>query len=224
MIIQGGMGIGVSNWQLARAVSLTGQLGVTSGTAADTLMVRRLQDGDVGGHIRRALASFPDQEVVTEVLQRFFKHEGRKPGEKYKPITLYQKIANPSREWLTVLGAYVEIFLAKEGHAGLVGMNLLHKIQLPTMASLYGAMLAKVDYFLIGAGIPREIPGVIENLMERQTASMKLEVEGGGDEAFEFNPQQYIELPSDFTRPKFLPIISSHLLATMLAKKKSRRH
>ena len=45
LIIQGGMGIGVSNWVLARSVSKTGQLGVVSGTAMNTVLIRRLQDG-----------------------------------------------------------------------------------------------------------------------------------------------------------------------------------
>jgi len=40
-VIQGGMGVGVSNWQLACAVSLAGQLGVVSGTAINTMLVRR---------------------------------------------------------------------------------------------------------------------------------------------------------------------------------------
>ena len=54
-IIQGGMGAGVSDWRLARAVSVTGQLGVVSGTALDVICARRLQDGDRDGNIRRAL-------------------------------------------------------------------------------------------------------------------------------------------------------------------------
>ncbi|MCJ7755904.1 MAG: hypothetical protein MUP13_15190, partial [Thermoanaerobaculales bacterium] len=58
-IIQGGMGVAISNWNLARTVSKLGQLGVVSGVALEVLLVRRLQDGDVGGHIRRALESFP---------------------------------------------------------------------------------------------------------------------------------------------------------------------
>ena len=37
-IIQGGMGIGVSGWRLARAVSSHGQLGVVSGTAVESLL------------------------------------------------------------------------------------------------------------------------------------------------------------------------------------------
>ena len=55
-IIQGGMGVAISDWRLARAVSLRGQLGVVSGTAIETVVVRRLQDGDIGGHMRRAIA------------------------------------------------------------------------------------------------------------------------------------------------------------------------
>jgi nitronate monooxygenase len=59
LIIQGGMGAAVSNWFLARATALRGQLGVVSGTGIDTVLVRRLQDGDAGGHMRRAMALFP---------------------------------------------------------------------------------------------------------------------------------------------------------------------
>ena len=56
-IIQGGMGVGVSGWRLASAVARTGQLGVVSGSMLDTVIVRRLQDGDPGGYIRRVAAA-----------------------------------------------------------------------------------------------------------------------------------------------------------------------
>ena len=45
-VIQGGMGVAVSSWPLARAVAAAGQLGVVSGTALDAVLARRLQDGD----------------------------------------------------------------------------------------------------------------------------------------------------------------------------------
>ena len=44
-LIQGGMGVAVSSWSLARAVSAAGQLGVVSGTALDAVLARRLEDG-----------------------------------------------------------------------------------------------------------------------------------------------------------------------------------
>ncbi|MBL8980642.1 MAG: nitronate monooxygenase, partial [Gemmatimonadetes bacterium] len=58
-LIQGGMGVGVSNWTLANAVARCGQLGVVSGTVLDTLLVRRLALGDPCGSMRRAMARFP---------------------------------------------------------------------------------------------------------------------------------------------------------------------
>ena len=45
MIIQGGMGVRISSWKLAREVSKKGGLGVISGTAMDVVFVRTLQDG-----------------------------------------------------------------------------------------------------------------------------------------------------------------------------------
>ena len=67
LIIQGGMGAGVSSWQLAHAVSQAGQLGVVSGTALDVIMARRLQLGDLGGDVRRALLQFPVPGVAQPV-------------------------------------------------------------------------------------------------------------------------------------------------------------
>ena len=64
-IIQGGMGVAVSDWRLARAVSQQGQLGVVSGTALDVVLARRLQLGDPEGHLRRAMSEFPFQGVTS---------------------------------------------------------------------------------------------------------------------------------------------------------------
>ena len=44
-IVQGGMGVRISSWKLAREVSKRGELGVISGTAMDVIFVRTLQDG-----------------------------------------------------------------------------------------------------------------------------------------------------------------------------------
>jgi NAD(P)H-dependent flavin oxidoreductase YrpB (nitropropane dioxygenase family) len=145
-IIQGGMGVAVSNWQLARAVSLRGQLGVISGTALDPVLVRRLQDGDAGGHMRRAMNAFPVAGVAESALERFFLPEGRAEGEPYRLLPMYRRTVSRERNQLTMLANFVEVFLAKEGHDGVVGISLLTKVQMPNIASLYGAMLAGVDY------------------------------------------------------------------------------
>lgn len=195
-IIQGGMGIGISNWRLARAVSLRNQLGVVSGTAIDTVFVRRLQDGDVGGDVRRAMEKFPIPQVAANALRRYFRPEGRASGTPYKVLPLHKQVVSKARQQITMLAAFVEVELAKEGHSGAVGMNLLTKIQLPNLALLYGAMLAGVDWILMGAGIPREIPGALDALAEHRIASLRFEVEGlpaGVTETLTFDPREHWE-------------------------------
>ena len=71
VLIQGGMGAGVSDWRLARAVSSLGQLGVVSGTGIDTILARRLQQGDPGGHMRRGLAAFPIDGVAERIVAKY---------------------------------------------------------------------------------------------------------------------------------------------------------
>src|SRR3989338_7749828 len=72
IIIQGGMGVGISDWRLAQAVCRCGQLGVVSGTAIDAILVRRLQAGDPGDHMRRGLAQFPFQRMAARILERYY--------------------------------------------------------------------------------------------------------------------------------------------------------
>lgn len=226
-IIQGGMGVGISDWRLARAVSLRGQLGVVSGTALDTVMVRRLQDGDAGGHTRRAMAAFPIPCVAADVLRLYFRPDGRPPGTPYKMLPVYKQVMSQARQMVTILAAFVDVYLAKEGHQGLVGMNLLTKVQIPTLPSLYGAMLAGVDVILMGAGIPREIPAALDHLAQHQAASLRFEVEGlpsGREEHLTLDPQGFwTTMPPELRRPLFLAIIASNSLATMLARKASGR-
>lgn len=226
-IIQGGMGVGVSDWRLARAVSRLGQLGVVSGTALDVVFIRRLQDGDPGGHLRRAMERFPIPGVAREVLKRYFRPEGRADGERYADVPMYRQGARPERERLTMLACFTEVFLAREGHDGWVGMNLLTKIQLPTLASLYGAMLAGVHVILMGAGIPKEIPAALDALARHEPATLRLEVEGDtGDDPVRMalDPRIHWEgQPPEVARPAFLPIVASNSLATMLARKASGR-
>jgi NAD(P)H-dependent flavin oxidoreductase YrpB (nitropropane dioxygenase family) len=227
-IIQGGMGIGISNWKLARAVSLRGQLGVVSGTCIDTVFVRRLHDGDAGGHLRRALEAFPLPRVGTAALKRYFRPGGKPVGTPYRLLSMWKQSVNRAREQLTMLASFAEVYLAKEGHSGPVGLNLLTKVQLPNLATLYGAMLAGVDFVLMGAGIPKEIPAVLDALAAHEATTIRLDVDGMGPaEAPElrFEPAAHWDgvTPPGLHRPRFLPIVSSHSLATMLARKATGR-
>ena len=220
IVIQGGMGAGVSDWRLARAVSLAGQLGVVSGTALDTILSRRLQLGDPGGHMRRALGEFPIPEMAERVLKRHFIPGGKSAGS---PVLSHA----PTQEQLEMLvvANFAEVYLAIEGHDGIVGINYLEKIQAPTLASLFGALIADVDYILMGAGIPTAIPGIIDDLCAGHPVELAIRVEDGEPAAairMQFDPAKFTsdQIPW-MERPKFLPIVASATLASMLAKKSS---
>ncbi len=227
MIIQGGMGAAVSNWILARAVSQAGQLGVVSGTALGPVLARRLQLGDPGGHMRRALAHFPFADRAARILEAYFLPEGKPTAGAFKLTAMPTLRPGRLLEELTVAANFVEVWLAKEGHVGLVGINFLEKIQLPTLHSLYGAMLAGVDMVLMGAGIPRAIPGVMDRLAQGEPVDLKIDVEGaspGEEFRTHFDPRAFCEGKlTEVKRPRFLGIVASATLALTLAKKSSGR-
>lgn len=217
------MGIGVSDWRLARTVSSLGHLGVVSGTAIDSVLVRRLQTGDPNGDIRRALEAFPIPEVAERIVARYLDTD-HADGSVFKKHPMPS--ADPSRhsQDLLVAANFVEVWLAKEGHSNPVGINYLEKIQAPTLPGIYGAMLAGVDYVLMGAGIPRAIPGILDRLSEGLEVELKLDVKGATEDHYlRFDPKEYSEgrLPPA-PRPNFLAIVSSHVLATMFARLDAR--
>jgi nitronate monooxygenase len=222
-IIQGGMGAGVSDWKLANAVSRQGQLGVVSGTALEQIMARRLQDGDVGGHIRRALDQFPFPAMAERIRREYYIPDGKHAQESYKLLPMHSLKSPVELQELCILANFVEVFLAREGHTNPVGINYLEKIQMPHLPSLYGAMLAGVEYVLMGAGIPLKIPGVLDQLAQHAPASYELYVTGaepGDDNTMTFAPRNFMEgdLPP-LRRPNFLAIIASNTLATTMVKK-----
>jgi NAD(P)H-dependent flavin oxidoreductase YrpB (nitropropane dioxygenase family) len=160
-------------------------------------------------------------------LRLYFRPEGRPPGTPYKLLPVYKQVVSNARQLLTAMAAFVEVFLAREGHAGMVGINLLTKIQCPTLASLYGAMLAGVDAVLMGAGIPREIPAALDQLAQHRVATLRFEVEGlpaDRTEHLTLDPATFWSTePPPLRRPRFLAIIASNSLATVLARKASGR-
>lgn len=219
MVVQGGMGVGVSGPRLARAVAARGQLGVVSGTAVAATLARRLSDGDPDGDIRRALAHFPSSEVAERIVDRYL-GATRGPGS-------YGSLPQPSLDPprilvdLTVAGAFVEVWLAKQGHQGLVGINLLEKLQLPTLPTLYGALLAGVDHVFMGAGIPTRIPAVLDLLAAHEPATLPISVAGaerGAEHVSRFDPADVLDAQDmrPLRRPHFIAIVASTVLARHL--------
>jgi nitronate monooxygenase len=226
-IIQGGMGVGVSNWRLAQAVSKLGQLGVVSGTAIDQVLVRRLADGDKGDNMRRGMDAFPFPEMAKRIWNDYFVPGGKPSGTPYPTTQMHQRRDSRSLIELLMVSNFVEVFLARQGHLNKVGVNFLEKVQLPHLASIYGAMLAGVGYVLMGAGIPLHIPGVIDNLAAGKPAEYRLAVTGaaaGQDTMMSFDPAEYADGPLPvLERPRFLAIVSSNTLATTMLRRATGR-
>jgi nitronate monooxygenase len=199
---------------------------VVSGTALDQILVRRLQDGDPDGDVRRALAAFPFPRMADRILKMYFIPGGKGPDGRYAQTPMHTADSgNRELQELIMAGNFMEVFLAREHHGNPVGINYLEKIQIPHLPSLYGAMLAGVAVVIIGAGIPLEIPGVLDALSEHNPATYPLAVSGATGSVglrLSFDPRTYHEegppLPS-LQRPAFLPIIASLTLATVLTRR-----
>jgi nitronate monooxygenase len=88
-------------------------------------------------------------------------------------------------------------------------------------------MLAGVDYVLMGAGIPREIPAALDALSRQEIATLRLDVEDEPTDSVStiaFDPGRMGGDKSvELKRPKFVAIVASHSLATTLARKASGR-
>jgi len=230
-IIQGGMGVQVSSWQLAREVARSGELGVISGTAMDMVLLRWMQDGDPGGLYRRALSHFPDQGMVKRFMDKYFVEGGKERSKPYKPLQMWQLDPSQELQEACVLGNFAEVWLAKHNDDnslvdGVVGINCLTKIQLPTIESLYGAMLADVDYVLMGAGIPMEVPGILDRLAANEDAKLSIDIDGGDPIKHVFSPKKFWAASGQpqlaekkLLRPSFLPIVSSVTLAQAMLKR-----
>ncbi len=246
MIITGGMGVNISCWLMARIVSMMGELGVVSGTALEVVYPRGLQNGDPGGHVRRAFAELARRqpafaESLTKLLDKYFIEGGKTADKPYKAVPMGKLVpvdgtAGPDSFWeplrelqiLTIASNFAEVWLAKEGHNGQVGINFLRKVERPLLWALYGAMLAGANYVVVGAGSPTELPKMIRELSRHAAVSMPLKVYGtrsdGGDFRIMIRPDTLVgDQAAELTPPKFLAIVSSFGLAQALASDPATR-
>lgn len=244
-IITGGMGIWISCWVMSRVVSMMGGMGIVSGTALDIVYARLLQDGDPGGHVRRAFAELVARQPalagdVDKLIKDYFIEGGKKTGVPYKATpngkltraggTPSLSFWEPSKDFqiLTIASNFAEVWLAKEGHNGSIGINYLRKVERPLIWGLYGAMLAGVNYVAIGAGSPAEIPAIIRTLSGHQDAMLKLRVydttSTSGEYAVVLRPGALgMDTSAPLPQPKFLAIVSSYALANALASNPESR-
>ena len=224
-IIQGGMGIAVSSWQLARRVAMLGEIGIVSGTSLDGVMVRELQDGDPYER-RKAMEDYPDPEIVEEVIDTYYIEGGISEDESYKLLPMHRFDPTVRSQRILSLAAYSEVKLAQQDHDGIIGINLLAELKRYTLPVMYGSILAEVDHILMGAGIPKEEAEQVPKLVRGEPARLKLEVDTSqyddpkDNYYYEMDPAHLLDdPPDDLPRPDFYPIIASDVLAKILDHK-----
>lgn len=253
-LIQGGMGVYVSHWRLARTVAQQRPgvtVGTVSGTALDVVHTRLLQLGDPGGHLRRALHAFDDMfavDIGRKIIGRYYVEGGKQPQARFRsapmhivrtqdgkrtiappndandasvtvPLTLDENIIE-----LLIATGFAEVWLAKEGHAGNVFINFLHKIELPLIYVLYGAMLAGVDGVIVGAGNPDGLPAICRKFTAHEAVTHNISVlyrESGEQFVIAFDPKSVAGgklAVNPLAKPAFLAIVSLERLVQALAE------
>ena len=225
-IIQGGMGVNISSWQLARAVSMLGQQGTVSGTALEVVVAYMLSMGDIGGHIRRALSHFPFPQIAESVLKYYFVDGGLMEKQHPPPVHVWTVIPSRRLIELTICANYAIVWLAKENHDGIISINYLEKIAMPHIYAVTGAIMANVDVITMGAGMPDKMPAVIDSVVAGKTVNYRIPVKplttgkNISNHTMEFEPEKFFgsKLPQ-VNKPRFIPIISSNLLAKALIRK-----
>ena len=230
-LIQAGMGVNVSSAHLARESAKAGErigkkvMGVVSGTGIAIVFSRRLQQGDMDGSIRESLASFPIPEMAERVLKEWFVEGGIPEGKPFKESPMVNTVPGQKLSELIVCANFAEVTMAKKGHSSPIGVNYLEKIQTPRLLEMFGAMLAGVDFVLMGAGIPNQVPGVLDRLADLEKAEYLIDVAGaelGDNFSISFDPlslipERYVDkIRENLKRPNFLAIISSNTLARFL--------
>lgn len=253
-VIQGGMGVYVSNFRLAKAVAAS-QPGVTagtvSGTALDVVYVRLLQLGDPGGHIRMALLAFDSQfavDIGQKIIEKYLNPDGKRPGDRFSYGPRQRLHIDGEKETLSmpdessssvslmvdqelvellIATAFAEVWLAKRGHLGKILINFLHKVQLPLVFSLYGAMLANVDGVVVGAGNPEGLPEICSRLANHQAVTTEFPLlyrESGESFQVKFDPRLVAGgklTHKGLKRPAFLAIVSLESLVQALVNSPS---
>ncbi len=181
-------------WALARAVSRLDNSAWFSGTALAVVLARRLQLGDPGGELRLALSRFPFPEMADRVLADFFIPHGKPADAPFKLTPMPTLQPRPGLVELTVVANFVEVFLARQGHSGPVGINYLEKIQLPTLASLSGRCSRAWTMCSWGRGFPAPFPASWTRLPAANRLNCAWNVEGalpGEDHFTTFDPQAF---------------------------------
>lgn len=204
VIFQAGMGAWVSGSYMAREVSRLGGLGIVSSVGLRTIVVEAVRKGNQ--EMIEAAKNFPFSSYIEEMLA--FMPGQRSHGEAVPVDRLGPEGGLAQR--LSTIAAFIEVSLAKKGHSGKIGINVMWKLSMTVLPVIYGSMLAGVDAIVCGAGVPMDVPGIMNNLHTGENIDspalygtktpVSLSVEEGT-----------AELLASRNRPLLIPILSNYV-------------
>jgi NAD(P)H-dependent flavin oxidoreductase YrpB (nitropropane dioxygenase family) len=228
-VLVGGMGVDISSVELVSTVArhVSGRLsGSLSATGLTDVYARLLQLGDVGDVVRRAFDAFQEKvpalaDDVERLYLRYREAGGTALGGRLKGFSLAGPTPPRDVQIFTVLATFSHVWRTKlVAPDRPVGINFLRKVDRVLLYGLYGAMLAGVDWVVMGAGDPGEIPAILDDLARNDAAELPIHVATlpRGGHRIRFDPRELVgaDLPPP-PRPTFLAIVSSHLQAEALA-------
>lgn len=201
-LFQAGMGARVSTWWMARTVSMLGGLGIVSSVGLRTIIVEAVREGNK--EVIEMAKKFPFPGHIEELLVFA-------PGGKWheRPVPMDQLGPGGGLATrLATIASFVEVSLAKQGHKGKIGINVMWKLTPTVLPSIYGAMLAGVDALICGAGVPMELPAIVNGIRSGQHLSFSPLSGTKTNVLLEIVPGT-VELLASLEQPLLIPILSN---------------
>ena len=210
-LIQAGMGAYISSAHLANCTSRLGALGVVSGVGLRQIVITQIRQGDTDA--LEIASTFPIRSYFDELL-RFV--PGGEKADRAIPIDVTDPEKSRIPRQLSAICAYIEVMRARRGHNGLVGINVMWKLAVTALPTIYGAMLAGVDALLCGAGVPMELPDILAKLRAGENLEYRPLTGTGTNAALEVEADGVADLLSAQSEPWMMPILSNFAFCTRL--------
>jgi len=213
---QAGMGAGVSRRWMAKIVAMFGGLGIVSSAVLRNLIIAEIKRSDADA-IRMA-REFPIPQYVDEILS-------------YAPGGSRHHLDPPKSqgfgecglaERLTAIATFIEVRLAKEGHSGKIGINIMWKITFDVLPTIYGALLAGIDAIIGGAGVPMELLEIVEKL--RRGEDLYYSPLYSTTSTVGFKQDGMSEYLSQFDLPMLVPIFSNYTFSKKIVDVWTKKH
>jgi len=216
-LVVGGMGFNVLGPSQVNEISRLGAAGTLSAAGLRNLIVSAVQNGDE--KVIAMAKTFPFQKHIDELM--LFAPDG-KWHKKAVPMDQVGPKGESAR-MLTTISVYVAVKIAKEGHSGVVLLNIMWKLADIVLPTIYGAMLADIDGLVFGAGVAMEAPDIVNKIRAGQFVYY--------DKLYSTNCQVSLEVHkgtaeflAKFERPLLIPILSNFAFCNLLLREWNARY